>query len=86
MTTDTTTPSPARSRTPEELAVRRLRGLALGLLAAVVVADALQGPLRRYQAAQARALARIDPLGPEGGGFASFVVDLLATSDRRPRA
>jgi hypothetical protein len=72
------TPLNARTLPPEEVAIRGLRMLGLGLLAAVMVADALRGPLARWRALPMRIIESLDP---PGSWLVEAVSDLLATSD-----
>jgi hypothetical protein len=69
------------ARTPEEVALHRLRVLGLGLLAAVVVVDALDVPLTRWRAFRGRVIEGLDPLDRRGSGLVAVVSDLLSTSD-----
>jgi hypothetical protein len=74
-------PLHARTPTPEEVVWQRLRMLGLGLLAAVIVVDAVHGPLTRWRAFGLRVIEGMDPLDRPGTGLVEVVSDLLSASD-----
>ena len=77
----TVTINAERTRAPEDLALQRLRMLALGILGATVVVDALHGPLARLRTLEARVVERLDPLDSRGSTLISAVTDLLSLTD-----
>jgi len=68
--------------TPSEVALERLRMLGLGIIAAAVVIDALQGPYTRWCMLKTRIAMRLDPLDPSDGMLVAVVADLLSAIDR----
>ncbi len=76
-----TAPLDAATRTPEEAALHRLRMVALGVLAAAAVVDALQAPFTRYRAFRKRIITGLTPLDAPGSTLVAVVADLLSATD-----
>ena len=81
------TTADARTRTPEEMVLHRLRQAALGLLVGAVVYDGMRAPWQRWRALRHRIITGIDPLDPPGSTFVAAIADFLTSLDgpRRPQ-
>jgi hypothetical protein len=76
----------ARTRTPEEMVLQRLRMVGLGLLFAAIAYDGLQVPIKRWRALRTRFITGVNPLDPPGSMFVAGISDFLTSLDGSRRA